>query len=257
MDQRWEVFFDNPAQRPHEVFASKLTISKVRVAGRGSRATVAIDGLAIGPFSGAVEVAFYAGSPLVRIDAVVTTQKDRLAMFYDAGIVADEPSWSDVGWTDTEGGWVAARNRVGNTAEEGEVRNRVIFASSDGGAVALFPPPHQFQFPRDYSTNLGFVWQGRGYQGQTGKTGLRHPPEQGRRRQLRAVVQRPARRGPSAGDVLLLIADSLDDLLRSKRSHLTHGDQFAELPGYKTFTSHYHMAIAVRAMKDRAKSQAA
>jgi hypothetical protein len=33
---------------------------------------------------------------------------------------------------------------------------------------------------------------------------------------------------------------------------LTHGDRFVELPGYKTFTTHYHMAIAVNAMKDKA-----
>ena len=35
--------------------------------------------------------------------------------------------------------------------------------------MACFSPPHQFQFPRDYSTNLGFVRAGEGYQGQAGK----------------------------------------------------------------------------------------
>ena len=28
----------------------------------------------------------------------------------------------------------------------------------------------------------------------------------------------------------------------ARRCKLTHGDRFVELPGYKTFTSHYHMA---------------
>src|SRR6185503_19942656 len=37
---------------------------------------------------------------------------------------------------------------------------------------------------------------------------------------------------------------------------LTHGDRFVELPGYKTFTSHYHMALAVNAMREREKGNA-
>ena len=32
----------------------------------------------------------------------------------------------------------------------------------------------------------------------------------------------------------------------------THNDRFPKLPGYKTFTSHYHMAIAINAMKEKA-----
>ena len=34
---------------------------------------------------------------------------------------------------------------------------------------------------------------------------------------------------------------------------LTHNDRFVELPGYKTFTSHYHMAAAVHAMEEQKK----
>lgn len=52
-EQQWEVFFDNPHQRPHETHVSKLAIGKVRVTGKDKRAVIAIDGLAVGPFAGA------------------------------------------------------------------------------------------------------------------------------------------------------------------------------------------------------------
>src|SRR5262245_49156713 len=35
-DQKWEVFFDSPHQRPHQVFDSKLELKQVRVEGKGS-----------------------------------------------------------------------------------------------------------------------------------------------------------------------------------------------------------------------------
>ena len=54
------------------------------------------------------------------------------------------------------------------------------------------------------------------------------------------------------GDFYLVTAGTADDALRETMK-LTHGDRFVELPGYKTFTSHYHMAAAVHAMEQRAK----
>src|SRR6266436_2656997 len=38
-DQQWEVFFDNPAKRPHATFASKLAFKSAKVSGSGKRAT--------------------------------------------------------------------------------------------------------------------------------------------------------------------------------------------------------------------------
>lgn len=43
------------------------------------------------------------------------------------------------------------------------VRHRTIIAESDGGAVAVFPPPHQYLYPLDFSDNFGLVWHGRGF----------------------------------------------------------------------------------------------
>src|SRR5262245_213448 len=153
-DQQWQAFFDNPHQRPHEVHASKLQIQRAKVVGKGSRLTVTIDGLTIGPFAGAIELTFYAGSPLVRADAVVATEKDKLAVFYDTGIVAPKPSWQELAWFDTEGQLTGAANPAAVPATPVKVRHRAIAAGGVHGGVVIFPPPHQFQFPRDYSTNL-------------------------------------------------------------------------------------------------------
>src|SRR5687768_159447 len=87
-DQQWQVFFDNPHQRPHEVFTSQLNFTKAAVTGKGQRAILRIEKLTAGPFEGAIEITFYANSRLMRIDAVVQTEKDRLAMFYDEGLVS-------------------------------------------------------------------------------------------------------------------------------------------------------------------------
>ncbi|HZN36765.1 MAG TPA: hypothetical protein VFB80_23205 [Pirellulaceae bacterium] len=257
-DQQWEVFFDNPHQRPHEVHASQLAITKARVTGSGQRATVAIDGLTVGPFTGSIEFRFFAGSRLLRIDAVISTQKDRLAVFYDEGLVAADAKWREVTWVDTEGR-TQRKSISGLTptarlekAEPLKVRHRPIVAGGESGAVACFPPPHQFQFPRDYSTNLGFVWHGAGYQGQAGKTGFGIRQNKDGGGNFVPWFNAPPNTQQRMGMFLLFSSGSADEALR-ETLQLTNNDRFPELPGYKTFTSHYHMAIAVKAMEERAK----
>jgi hypothetical protein len=248
-EQKWEVFFDNPHQRPHEVHPSKLDIKQVRVTGKGSRATVSIDTLSIGPYSGSLEFTFYAGSPLVRLDAVVSTEKDGLAIFYDAGLVADSPRDRELAWMDTEG--QLQHIKSGDVpARPVNVRHRTIVSSVDGASVACFPPPHQFQFPRDYSTNLGFVWHGKGYQGLEGKAGfgIRQNKDGGGN----FVPWFNGQPGVKhrLGMLLLLTPGDAEAALKETLRY-THGDRFPELPGHLTLTSHYHMAIAVTAMEEK------
>jgi hypothetical protein len=45
-----------------------------------------------------------------------------------------------------------------------------------------------------------------------------------------------------------------EDALRETLRY-THGDRFPDLPGYKTFTSHWHMAIAVAAQREIARKE--
>ena len=254
-EQKWEVFFDNPHQRPHEVFASKLDLNQVRVTGKGSRATVSIDTLTIGPFAGSLEFTFYAGSGLVRMDAVVETQKDGLAIFYDAGIVTRGTGGIDrLAWADTEGRMQRTETAAAKTATPVNVRHRTIIACDDDErvSIACFPPPHQFQFPRDYSTNLGFVWHGKGYQGQDGNFGfgIRQNKDGGGN----FVPWFNGQPGVKhrLGMFLLLTPGNPETALKETLRY-THGDRFPGLPGHLTLTSHYHMAIAVTAMEEKKK----
>jgi hypothetical protein len=173
-EQVWQVFFDNPHRRPHQVFASKLEKQSVRVASRQRRVTVAIDRLSVGPFTGELEFTFYAGCRLFRVDAAVSTDEDRLAIFYDAGLLCDAPPETSFAWMDTEGR--IQKTPAGGTTQDRPlaVRHRTILLESDAGSgsLACFPPPHQFQFPRDYTDNLRFVWYGRGHNGLTDRFGF-------------------------------------------------------------------------------------
>jgi hypothetical protein len=252
-EQKWEVFFDNPHQRPHEVFASTLDLKQVRVTGSGSRATISFDSLTIGPFSGTLELTFYANSPLVRADAVVETKKDGLAIFYDAGLVSDKTTLCDrIAWMDTEGRMQRAEVAAAAAARPINVRHRTIVATNDdeNRSIACFPPPHQFQFPRDYSTNLGFVWHGKGYQGQEGQLGfgIRQNKDGGGNfvpwfNGVPGVKHR-------LGMFLLISAGGPEAALKETLRY-SHGDRFPELPGHLTLTSHYHMAVAVAAMEEK------
>jgi hypothetical protein len=249
-EQKWEVFFDNPHQRPHEVFASKLDIAQVRVAGKDSRATISVGTLTIGPFTGLLEFSFYAGSGLVRGDAVVETKQGGLAIFYDAGIVAKSLAGFRLAWMNTEGSLLSADSTAVGPAKPFNARHRTIVAKGEGGAVACFPPPHQFQFPRDYSTNLGFIWLGQNYQGKVGFDGfgIRQNKDGGGNfvPWFNGVPGVKHRLGMfllvTHGDAMAALSETL---------RYTHNDRFLELPGHLTLTSHYHMAIAVTAMEEK------
>jgi hypothetical protein len=249
-EQKWEVFFDNPHQRPHDVFASKLELKQVRVTGTGSRATVSIDTLTIGPFTGSLEFTFYAGSPLIRVDAVVQTQKDGLAIFYDAGLVASRPHEYELGWMDTEGRMQRATANSDDSARPHNARHRTIIATSDSRSVACFPPPHQFQFPRDYSANLGFVWHGKGYQGQGDKFGFGIRQNKDGGGNFVPWFNGVPGVKHHLGMFLLLTPGDAEAALKESLRY-TNGDRFPELPGHLTLTSHYHMAIAVTAMEEK------
>src|SRR5262249_22984912 len=101
----FNVFFDKPATRPYRTYVSERETKQARVTSRGRRATVAMDRLSIGPFSGEFQLSFYAGCDLVHMEAVVATEENDRAILYDAGLAADRPGWKGFAWLDAEGRW--------------------------------------------------------------------------------------------------------------------------------------------------------
>jgi hypothetical protein len=265
----FNVFFDNPAKRPHESYSSDLEVKDFRILSRGSRASVAVGPLVFAergnsmstnasPFRGELVVTVYAGSRLVHIEAVVSTAEERRAFTYDAGLVGDSLVGKGLAWVDTEGK-IRRQSlaRVPDTPEA--VRHRAIVLESVGGSLACFPPPHQFFFPRDWTDNLKTAWHGRSHRSLRGGHpnvvaagtgfGIRQPETGGGN--YVPWFNAPPGTEQRLGVFYLLSRGSAEEALREVLKY-THGDHFPELPGYKTFTSHWHMAFTVDAMKKKA-----
>ena len=84
----WTIFFDKVDGRPYQRYAAELKLTAARATAQGSRGSIAFGQLTAGPFSGELVFSFYAGSPLILVEAVVSTAEDRRAIIYDAGLVA-------------------------------------------------------------------------------------------------------------------------------------------------------------------------
>lgn len=219
----------------------------------GQRLVISIEKLELGPFSGRIDITIFANSPLVKIEAVVRTTEDRRAIFYDAGLVGGTIGDVEITYLEARPGrrpFAGAKHKGGGVRIP--VRERAIAAVSKNGSVVLLPPPHQFFFPRDYSNNLGFVWLGdvagagravKGFGVCQAKTGggkyvpwFNAPPNVDHRLGVFLVATR--KKG----------VEALTDVGRYSR-----GDRFEKIPGHVTLTSHWHMAITVAAMKQKAR----
>jgi hypothetical protein len=272
-EQTWQVFFDSPHRRPHATFAATRQTRQVRVESAARRCTVTLDGLTAGPFAGHLELTCYADCNLLRVAAVMSTDEDRRAFFYDAGLVSDTAFAAradagaagaaegahgtggaiDFAWYDTQGRLQQPRLRSDAPSQALAVRYRALALRGEGGAVAVFPPPHQFFFPRDWTDNLRYVWLGRGYQkDERFGVGVRQHPDGGGN----FVPWFNAPPGTQQRMSFFVLAtagspsEALDETLR-----YTHGDRFPDLPGYRTLTSHYHMATAVAALDRKLRGQ--
>ena len=247
----WVAFFDRVPRRPYTTHLARLTLNQVRVFSKGLRTTIALERLTAGPFGGELLFTVYPNGRLVHVEAVMHTSEDRRAIVYDAGLVAAKPSWRRIAWMDTQGNIQGADTDPVAPARAIAVRHRTIVAETAAGSVAVFPPPHQFFYPLDISYNLKFVWYGKGFRQVSDRFGLgirQHLEGDGR---FVPWFNAPPGTRQRLGMFFLLSSgqaqDALDQVLR-----YTHGDRFRALPGHLTFSSHYHFAHTVNAMRRRA-----
>jgi len=243
----WNVFFDKPAKRPFQTHVSRLELKHVRVTSEGRRATVAVGDLNIGPFSGELQFTFYASSRLVHVEAVVSTPEDRRAILYDAGLTGESPGWQRVAWMDTEGRWQRVALEPSASDQPIAVRHRAVITETEHGSVACFPPPHQFHFPRDWTDNLKFAWFGSGHQGKSTPFGFGVRQVADGKTAFEPWFNAPPGTRQRLGVFYLLTRGRAEDALRETLRY-THDDRFSKWPGHITFTSHYHMAVAMDAM---------
>jgi hypothetical protein len=247
-------FFDSPAKRPHQTHAGRRFGGRRFVAAsQGRRATVAVEGLQVGPFTGRWALTFYAGSPLVQIEAIVQSDVPSCAFLYDLGLAEDEapPGWV-MTWIDTEGRIQRSPSDPVPQDRDLAVKHRAIAAESPRGSVVIFPPPHQFFFPRDETDNLRTAWFGTNHRGLVPPFAFGIKQAETGGGAFVPWFNAPPGTEQHLGAFLLLSRDGAEAALQQALRYTRH-DRFEELPGYKTFTSHWHLARAVEAMKEQAE----
>ncbi len=248
----FNVFFDSPASRPFQAHRSKLDLRQARVSSHGRRATVALGGLSAGPFTGEWQITVYPGARLVHLEAVVSTRQEGRAFFYDAGLASESPAANRLVWLDTEG---KTREAAPDPATEDRhlaVRHRTIAAETAGGAVACFPPPHQYFFPRDLTDNQQTAWYGRNHRGLDARYGFGIRQTERGGGSYVPWFNAPPGTTQRLGVFFLLTRGTAQEALKETLRY-TNGDRFPHLDGYQTLTSHFHMAITMAALQEKAR----
>ena len=251
----WNAFFDFPPSHPdgtrHAQGVFRLRSATARSI--GERVELTFDGLRMGVFEGAIAYTIYPGSRLIQQEAVAATDAADVAYYYDGGwemaAAADRTPGGNmqtrVSWYDTAG---ALRHDVSTGFDPErkpvQVRYRTLAATTAAGSVAVFPAPHQYFFPRDFTSNLGHVWH-RSWRGRV-SLGIR---------QIRDTNWRfyPWMNAPPGEtqrmSVFFVLSDgaaeaALDDVLA-----FTNRDRFRPLDGYKTLSTHWHLAYTMQALE--------
>ncbi len=251
----WNAFFDFPPSHPDGTRHAQgvFSLRKATVRTVGERVELTFDGLRMGVFEGAVVYTIFPGSRLIQQEAVAATDAADVAYYYDGGweMAADADRTpggnmqTRVSWYDTAGD---LRHDV-STGFDPErkplkVRYRTLAAATAGGSVAVFPPPHQYFFPRDFTSNLGHVWH-RSWRGRV-SLGIR---------QIRDTNWRfyPWMNAPPGEtqrmSVFFLLSDAAAEATLDEVLAFTNRDRFRPVDGYKTLSTHWHLAYTMQALE--------
>ena len=170
----------------------------------------------------------------------MSTRESLRAILYDTGLSSVTPEWNSLVWRDPLGKLTRVAVNSNTPATPLAVGHRAVVAEGRGGSLAVFPAPHQYFYPLDFVNNFKFTWYGAGYSKMPAGFGfgIRQPPD-GDKRWV-PWFDAPAGTEQHLG-VFYLLSPSQGEAALAEVAHYTHGDTFKALPGYKTFTSHYHI----------------
>ena len=248
----WDAFFDLPPSHPEGTrrFAGELKLTAASARTIGDRVELLFDGFRMGIFTGGIAYVFYPGSRLIQQEAVVRTQEQDVAYFYDTGLRMTAAS--DVrpgGNMDSQIAYYDGRDQFHVEAARGPervplaVRYRALAARTAEGSITVFPAPHQYFFARDFTTNMGYVWHSA-FRGRF-SIGVRQLPDDN-------SSYYPWMNAPPGTEqrlsVFYLLDDkpaqaALDQVLR-----YTHRDRFPALTGFRTLAPHWHFAYTGQAL---------
>ncbi|MGH9722389.1 MAG: DUF4350 domain-containing protein [Bryobacteraceae bacterium] len=249
----FDEFFDFPPSHPDGTRSSqgRLQATAARATTHGDRVELSFDGFQMGIFSGSIRYVFYPGSRLIQQAAVASTNEPDTAYFYDAGLRMAVPRdsrpggnmESEITYYDTEGKLRVEHPNISEKVPV-QVRYRTLAARAQGGSIAVFPAPHKYFMPRDFTTNMGFLWH-TAWRGQV-YIGVRQLPDDNSRFY-------PWMNAPPGAEqrmnVFFLLSDGDARPLLEEVTRYTHRDKFPRLDGYKTVAPHWHFAYTVQAME--------
>ena len=275
--EKWEAFWDAPLRvgpvsmekprspvegiagqpglprKPEEVNRSTATFhaTSCAVKTEGARLEVSFPGVRAGVFEGRLQYTVYRGTNLVLQEVLATTQEPSVAYKYDGGLTGLTVSpntrlyWRDIAneWQDFEFGGVK-----NDEAVPLKTNHRVLVAEVPGGSIAAFPPPHNFFWAREITTNLGYSWYRRDSPssfsfGIRQAEGESDPAQAARgkadyRDNFALYSARPGTE-QRMSTYFYLSPDAHRAAIDSVLA-FTRNDRYAPLPGYKVMAHHFH-----------------
>ena len=248
----WDEFFDFPPSHPDGTrsFIGNFKLSSARAATLGDRLELTFDGLKMGIFEGSIRYVIYPGSRLIQQLAVVKTTEPDTAFFYDAGlrmsvapdVRAGGNMESEITYFDTAGRLQVAHPNA-SERQPVAVKYRTLAARATSGSIAVFPAPHQYFMPRDFTSNMGYLWH-TAWRGSVW-LGIRQLPDDNSRFY-------PWMNAPPGTDqrlsVFYLLDDRNSELVLNDVLRYTNRDRYPRVEGHRTLAPHWHYAYTVQAM---------
>lgn len=245
----WQIFFDYPYKRFYAIQKAILDTQSVTVSSMGNRATISFEGLKAGEFEGDLNFTFYNGDALMQMEAALATQQDARAYLYHAGLSTLGDGVKNICWQNNKDEFIRQPSQ-NEFATPKTTRFRTIIAESKNGSLATFPSPHRFIPPLDGVGNYGYNWSGQNYLDLFNGYGWGvRQPVFGDRRQVPWLNAPPG--SIQKMGLFLYLDDQKAEMVLDKIKKYTHNDRFVDVPGYKKFTSHYHVEHTLNLLKER------
>ena len=250
----WDQFFDFPPSHPSGThrFTGEFRLRYAEARTIGNRVRILFGRMEMGIFEGVLAYTFYPGSRLIRQEAILSTSQTDTAYFYDTGLrMADDADThaggkmtAQIFYYDTSGR-LRSKRALGPERVPLAVRYRTMALESANGSIAVFPPPHQYFFARDLTSNMGYLWESAA--NGSISMGIRQLPDDN-------TSYYPWMNAPPGTEqhmsVFYLVTDRAANTALADVLGYTHGDRFQPLDGFKVVTSHWHFAYTVQAIEN-------
>ena len=244
---------------PEEVTRATATYQAqgCEVTTNGARLEVTFPGVELGVFAGRLQYTVYRGTNLIKQEVIATTDERSVAYKYEAGLtgLAIQPT-SRMVWRDISNLW--QEYQFGGAVNERQVAlkssNRLAVAEVPRGAIAAFPPPHNFFWARELEFNLGYTWYRKDSEasfsfGVRQADGEEEPTGVGRGEEdiRQNFALRSARPGTwQRMPVFFYVSAEPGEATLESALAFTRQDTFKPLDGHQVMATHFHSRFVQR-----------